>query len=191
MNHVDIILAIPLAIGAIRGFTRGFILEIASLIGLIAGVFLAAMFADVAAGVLSKYVEWNPHAIKILAFVIVFILVIIVVKLIARIIEKLFKIVGLNFINRLAGLGAGTLKIAFVLSVVLIFFNYVNRNRAFMSEETQNTSFLYNKVAGLVPSLIPGKDYINFKNPTETDTMEGKEEESFVLLNLDKKQRSR
>ncbi len=163
MNHVDIILAIPLAIGAIRGFSRGFLLEIASLIGIIAGAFLAAMFGGVAAGVLSDYVDWNPNAIKIVAFVIIFILVIIVVKLIARIIEKFFKLVGLNFLNRIAGLVAGTLKIAFILSVVLIFFNYINRNQAFMSEETRENSYLYDKVAGLVPRLLPGSDTFSFK----------------------------
>ncbi|TVQ10776.1 MAG: CvpA family protein [Bacteroidetes bacterium] len=168
MNHVDIILAIPLAIGAIRGFTRGFLLEIASLIGIIAGAFLAAMFGGMVAGVLSGYVDWNPDAIKIIAFVVVFILVIIVVKLIARIIERFFKLVGLNFLNRLAGLGAGILKIAFILSVVLIFFNYVNRNRAFMSEETQDSSYLYDKVAGLVPRLLPGSESFAFKYDLKT-----------------------
>ncbi len=163
MNHVDIILAIPLAIGAIRGFTRGFLLEIASLIGIIAGAFLAAMFGGMVAGFLSEYVDWNPDAIKIIAFVVVFILVIIVVKMIARVIEKFFKLVGINFLNRLAGVGAGTLKIAFILSVVLIFFDYINRDNAFMAEETRQSSYLYEKVAGLVPRMLPGSEAFTFK----------------------------
>ncbi len=164
MNHVDIILAIPLTIGAIRGFTRGFLLEIASLIGIIAGAFLAAMFGGMVAGLLTEYVDWNPNAIKIIAFVVVFILVIIVVKLIARIIERFFKLVGINFLNRIAGVGAGTLKVAFILSVVLIFFNYINRHSAFMSDETRESSYLYDKVAGLVPRMLPGSETFSFKS---------------------------
>ncbi len=176
MNHVDVILAIPLTIGAIRGFSKGFLLEIASLIGLIAGVYIAAMFSGIVGNILMEYVSWNPNVIKIVAFVVVFILVIIVVKLIARIIEKLFKLAGINFLNRIAGVVAGTLKIAFILSVVLLFFNYINRDRAFMSEETQNNSFLYNKVSALVPSLLQGSDITSFREAVDKVTQEATEE---------------
>lgn len=169
INHVDIILVIPLAIGAIRGFSRGFILEIASLVGIVAGVFLAALFAKMGAELLMNYIDWNPYAIKILAFVIVFLLVMIVVKIIARMIEKIFKLVGLNIINRIAGLGAGVLKIAFILSVVLIFFNYINRENLLMSDETREDSFLYNKVAALVPSILPEMNFIHFGDSTEKE----------------------
>ncbi len=169
INHVDIILVIPLAIGAIRGFSRGFILEIASLVGIVAGVFLAALFANIGAELLMKYIDWNPYAIKILAFVIVFILVMIVIKIIARMVESIFKLVGLNIINRIAGLGAGVLKVAFILSVVLIFFNYINRDNMLMSDETRKSSFLYNKVAALVPSLLPKMNFINFGGSPEVE----------------------
>jgi membrane protein required for colicin V production len=159
MNHVDIILTIPLAIGAIRGFSRGFIMEAATLIGLIAGVYLAALFAKAISIVILGWVSWNPVAVKIISFVITFVLVYVLVIALARFVEKIFKLTGLNLLNRLAGIVAGILKIAFILSVVLIFFNHLNRNNALMSDEVQNESFLYNKIATFVPSILPGKDY--------------------------------
>jgi membrane protein required for colicin V production len=156
MNHVDIILAIPLTIGAISGFSKGFVREIASLIAIVAGVALAALFAGMAGEKIMQYVDWNPNMVKITAFVLVFILVVIVVKAIARIIESLFEAAGINILNRFAGLGAGALKVAFLLSIILIFFNYINQDRAYMSDETRQESFLYNKVAAFVPSVMPG-----------------------------------
>ncbi len=161
MNHLDIILVIPLAIGALRGFIRGFILEIASLIGLIAGVFLAAMFADVAGDFILQYVQWSPNAVKIIAFVLIFIGVIIVVRVVAKGVEKVFELAGLSFLNRIAGLGAGVLKVAFILSVVLIFFNYINRDNALMSEETRQESFLYPKIEMIVPMMMPGSNFLS------------------------------
>lgn len=168
MNHVDIILAFPLAIGAIKGFSRGFFLEIASVIGLVVGVMLAAAFADYLGGVISGYMEWSQHTIKIIAFVVIFLLVIIAVKFIARVLQNFLKMLGLNFLNRIAGLGAGVFKVAFLLSVVLIFFDYINRNEIVMSEETRENSFLYKPVSALVPSMLPKGNFINAEETINT-----------------------
>jgi membrane protein required for colicin V production len=164
MNHVDIILVIPLAIGAIRGFYRGFIMEAATLVGLIAGVYLAAMFSEVVSTLILSSISWNPAAVKIISFVVTFLIVFVIVLAMARFIEKLFKLTGLGIINRLAGVVAGTIKIAFIISIVLIFFNHLNRNNMLMSDEVQQESFLYNKVSSFVPMLLPGRDYMNVVN---------------------------
>jgi membrane protein required for colicin V production len=122
---------------------------------------MAVLFANLVGNMIIEYLDWNPHAVKILAFVIVFIIVMIIVNLMARILEKFFKLVGLNFFNRLAGLGAGVIKMAFILSVVLIFFNYLNRENLLMSDETRESSFLYPKVEAIVPWLLPNDSFIN------------------------------
>jgi membrane protein required for colicin V production len=170
MNHVDIILAIPLTIGAIRGFSKGFIHELASLVSVIVGVILAAIFAGMAGAAMMQYVDWNPILIKIIAFITVFILVIIIINTIARIIERLFEVAGLSIINRFAGLGAGTIKFAFLLSIILIFFNYINRDKTLMSDETRDQSFLYNKVAAFVPSIMPGMSVLSYTYSYRNDT---------------------
>ncbi len=164
MNHVDIILAIPLAIGAVRGFARGFVMEAAALIGLIAGVFLAALIADIMGKIVAELSDWNVMTFKIITFVIVFVMVVVLINTLARFIEKLFKLTGLNLINRIAGIGAGIVKYAFVISVALIFFNHLNRNELLMSEKTQDNSFLYNKISGFVPAVLPPKDFIVVKD---------------------------
>jgi membrane protein required for colicin V production len=164
MNHVDIILVIPLAIGAIRGFARGFVMEAAALIGLIAGVFLAALIADILGKIAAELFDWNVMTFKIIIFVVIFVIVVLLINMAAKFIEKLFKLTGLNIINRIAGIGAGIIKWAFVLSVVLIFFNYLNRSEILMSEKTQNESFLYNRISGFVPAVLPPKDFIVVKD---------------------------
>ena len=55
MNILDIILLIPIAWFAYRGFTRGFIIELVSLIALVAGIFLAIHFSWFAAEFLADH----------------------------------------------------------------------------------------------------------------------------------------
>ncbi len=160
-NHIDIILAIPLALGAIKGFSKGFILEIASIAGLVGGVYLAATSATTVGIFIEKYLDWNIHLIKIIAFILVFAMVMVAVHIIATFLEKVTKMAGLGLINRIAGIAAGILKFAFILSAVIIFFNYINRDRALMSAETQQNSFLYDKIALVIPSILPAESFIN------------------------------
>ncbi|MFW5892367.1 MAG: CvpA family protein [Bacteroidota bacterium] len=177
MNHIDIILSIPLVIGALRGFMKGFIREAASLGGLIAGIYFAAIFAETVGIYITQYLSWDQGTIKIVAFVMILIVVLIVVNIVARIIEKIFKMVGLNFLNRMAGVVAGTLKIAFILSIILIFFNYINRNEMLMSKKTQEESFLYNPLSRFAPSVIPSKNFLQYD---KTEKKENKGEPQII-----------
>ena len=45
MNSLDIVIAIPLLYGLIKGFTNGLIKEITGLLGLIIGVYIALNFS--------------------------------------------------------------------------------------------------------------------------------------------------
>ena len=49
ISPIDIVLAIPIIWGAIRGFRRGLILEVTSLVALFLGAYAALFFSDVAA----------------------------------------------------------------------------------------------------------------------------------------------
>ena len=60
MNILDIILIIPLAWFAYRGFTRGFIIELASLVARIAGIWAARHFSFCAADCLAGNVDMGP-----------------------------------------------------------------------------------------------------------------------------------
>jgi len=177
MNHVDIILAIPLALGGIRGFSRGFAREAAALVGLVAGVFLAALFAHIFGQIVESLFDWNVMTVKIIVFIAIFVIVVFLVNMMARFVEKIFKVTGLNIFNRLAGVAAGVLKIAFVLSVFLIFFNYFNRNELLMSEKNRTNSFLYPKIEVFAPAVIPAKDFIVVQETIDRIKSFGEEEQ--------------
>ena len=59
MNILDLVLAVPLLWGAYKGFSRGIIYEVAMIIGLIAGLYLAFKFSGLVQGWLYKVVDSN------------------------------------------------------------------------------------------------------------------------------------
>jgi len=52
MNYLDIILVLPLIIGAWRGFKKGFIIELFTLLALLVGLYAGIHFSDFVAGLL-------------------------------------------------------------------------------------------------------------------------------------------
>lgn len=160
MNHIDLIIAVPLLWGAFRGFRNGFLMEISTLAGLVAGIFLAVIAADVAGRVLAGMVDWNPIPFRFLAFVIVFVLVVVLLKFLARVLENVFKAIHLNFFNRLWGLMFGIIKYALILSILMIFVNYLNPHITILSDEAREGSLLLPYIERLVHYVLPAREFI-------------------------------
>jgi len=62
VNTLDIILAVPLLYGLYKGFTRGLIVEIASLVGLVLGIYGGVHFSQKTAAVLGDHVNLTGNA---------------------------------------------------------------------------------------------------------------------------------
>ncbi|MEE4177901.1 MAG: CvpA family protein [Bacteroides sp.] len=160
MNYIDLIIAIPLLWGAIRGFSHGFLMEVATLAGLIGGIFVALIAADVAGRILAGMVDWNPIPFKFFAFVVAFILVVILLKFLAKVLENVFKAIHLNLLNRLGGLVFGIIKFAFILSILMIFVNYLNPHIELLSEKAREGSLLLPYIEKMVHYILPAKEFI-------------------------------
>ncbi|MFO8066081.1 MAG: CvpA family protein [Bacteroidales bacterium] len=182
MNYLDIVLAVPLAYGAIRGFYKGFIIEIASLASLIMGVFIAVIVSDIAGQVIVAMIDWNPLVVKILAFVIAFALVVFIVHLFAKSLEKIVKITGLNIFNRIGGLFAGLLKFGFFISVIILLMNNFSSATSIsvFSKETKEDSFLYYKIENFAYRILPDKEFLQKYNPFNNSSEEETENEDII-----------
>ena len=106
MNTLDIIILIPLLWAAFKGFKNGLVKEIFSLIALILGIYITYSFSDYVAMKLP-----NLPAIGIIAFIITFVSVVIAIHFVGILFEKIVKIMVPNFVNRLAGICFGVIKV--------------------------------------------------------------------------------
>ena len=77
MVILDVILGLLLLYGLFKGLKNGLLIELASLIALIAGLYGAIHFSYIAGEYLSKNMDWSESAINTIAFILTFIIIII------------------------------------------------------------------------------------------------------------------
>lgn len=171
MSIIDIVLGALLLFGLIRGAMKGLFVEVASLVALVLGVYGAIHFSYFAAELLEAKVDWNEKTINIVAFAITFVIIVLAISLAGKALTKLADFAALGIINKLAGGLFGALKIALILSVLLIVFHKMNNTLPFMEEEDLEESMLYKPVKSLAPMIFPNL----IKSETE-DASEAEEE---------------
>ncbi len=155
MNFIDIIIGTVLVFGLIRGVWNGFFVELASFVSLLIGVFIAIKFSGFVADYIRENLSSASQYIEIIAFAITFILVIVGVILLAKTFTKLASFTGLGWINRLLGGVFGLLKMLFILSIVLHFFQKINKDDALITTEKKAESILYEPVVKASELVFP------------------------------------
>lgn len=158
MNVFDIVIAIVLIFGFVRGLVKGFFVEIASLIALIGGVYGAIHFSDFVASYLKESVSWTEKQISLAAFALTFIAIVVVVSLAGKLLTKLADIAALGIVNKISGGIFGLLKHALILSVFFLFFERINASIGFVKAETLEESLLYKPLKGVIPAVFPSID---------------------------------
>jgi membrane protein required for colicin V production len=156
MNILDIILAVLLFWGGVMGFRRGFFREAAAFFGLVIGIYLAIIASDVTGRVVAGLADWNPLPFKVVAFFVTLFLVITALWAVGASLTKLFKVIMLNFVNRLAGIFFGVVKTAVLISVAFFFLRLLNEHVSLFSDSWFSESYLYNRLEGLAPWLFKG-----------------------------------
>ncbi len=149
MNWLDLLLLALLALAAFKGFQRGFIVELLSLVALVAGIWVASRFSEQATTALGIAIE---HAA--LAFVLTFLVVLLAVHVLARLLTTLIDLAQLGLPNKLAGVVFGVVRSAFTLSVMLnLLVGYTEG--AMPPPEAREASALYAPLRGFAPLLVP------------------------------------
>lgn len=155
MNIVDVVLAIILLYGLVRGFFRGFFAELASLVGFIAGVYGAIHFSYIFRDFLAERVTWDIYIVNLIAFAITFFLIVFIVSLTGNLLTKMVSLAMLGIINKLFGAAFGFIKVAFIASVVIMFFGSTNEDIELVDRETLDSSVLFEPVKVLAPTILP------------------------------------
>ena len=164
MNYLDIIIAIPLLWSVYKGFTKGFIITLASLIALIAGIYGAIHFSHITGVYIDTWFSPKPEYLFLVSFSFTFLLIVAVVYLIAYILDRIIHATGLGIINRLAGVVFNGLKMALILSVIISLFTYIGNIKPIIPENDKEESILYGPISKIAPAIYP---YLNFNRLKE------------------------
>lgn len=147
---IDVIFCILLVIAIIKGFQKGFLLAVFSLVAFIIGLAAAIKLSTVVAGYIGQEVKVSDKWLPVISFIVVFIIVMILVRLGATLIEKAFEVARLGWLNRLAGILLFVILYTLIYSVLLFYADQIQ----LLKRETINSSATYNYIKPLGPKVI-------------------------------------
>ena len=153
MNILDLLLTIFILTGLVRGLFKGFFVELAGLLSLLAGIYAAIHFSGATYVFLKSFIDWSDKLLSLVSFALTFFIVAILISLAGSFLTKMVHMVALGIINRLAGGALGVLKMAFLASIFIMF---IERFDVFTAEEsTKEASVLYAPVRAIAPAILP------------------------------------
>ena len=117
LNILDVVLLSVIALFTLRGALRGFLDEVAGLVGILGGVWLAGRYYGELGRIFSQYTtsQW----VYIVAYVLILCMVMFVISMISRALHSFLKMAYADWINHLAGAAVGGLK-GFLLCPVIV-----------------------------------------------------------------------
>lgn len=174
MEIIDIVIIGFLVVGAIRGFMKGLIDQIASIAALLLGMVIATRFSDFTANLLTTKFNITGQYTAVIAFAVTFVVVMVGVHFVGKLVEKLVSIASLSFMNKLAGLLLGVVIWGFIVSVVLS----VTDRFSLISEQTKEKSVMYGPVARIAPAVFPFLDFDDIKRGLDQITPDNSEEKN-------------
>lgn len=124
MNWIDILLILVIGLSVISGFTAGFARVGIGFIATLLGIFLGLWCYGVAAAYIVDYVSSRAVA-NLIGFFVIFIGVMLVGAVTGMLLARLFKWIGLSWLDRLLGAAFGVVRgvvIAVAMVTVLLAF---------------------------------------------------------------------
>ena len=188
IGALDAIIGVALAWALFRGFQKGFIVKIASLIALVAGTFAGFHGSEGLANWLKNEVNWSETSVQLTAFILTFILVVIGVHFLAKLIEKMVDLTALGLINKLAGMALGAFQMVLLLSITTFALDGVFGERNWLPAGAAEESVLYPSVETAVEWIIPEMnrstpwDQIRDRMHDEVERLQDKVEEGIDRL---------
>lgn len=184
MNYLDIIIAIILFLFGFKGFRKGLVIEVVTLLAFGVGIYGAMHFSDFTANHLQDFMEINPKYLNTIAFVLTFILLVIVVNMIGRAVTGLIEAMNLSFFNKLGGFVFGVAKGVLLCSILLLVLNNFQLI-GMLKPEMREKSKLYPYIEETVPYVYRGfdlvKDYAKEVLPSDGKDEEQEEEKTEPL----------
>ena len=151
MNPFDIIVYVALAWALVSGWWRGLAVQLLSLAGVVAALFVAAAYGRS----LGELLGLDDSVAGVTGFIIIFLAVLVAVGVAARLLRTVFRFAGLGALDALLGVVFSVAKVLLVLSVLFAWFDALNADYDLVGRQTIDDSHWFRPVAGISESLTP------------------------------------
>lgn len=151
MNVFDIIVYVALAWAVFNGWRRGFLLQMMSLVAVVAALYLSVKYCSEVGAMLGLDGTTQP----IVGFIVIFAVTLILLTIVGYLMRKVFRFAGLGMVDILFGILFSVLKIGVIVSALFAWFAAVNKDYDWASKQTVEESRWFTPISGVVDKLTP------------------------------------
>jgi membrane protein required for colicin V production len=165
MHYLDIIILVIIAASAIEGGIHGFVFEVFSLSGLLAGIFLALRYFSWLAGYL-HFLSLPDWVLNVIAFLVILIVISMIFRLVGSALRSTLKKIFMGWLDHGVGVAFGVARGA-VMVVLITMMLMLTPLRQVLLREEPHTAILKQSMRVVNPLLktltqdrVPIKDSI-------------------------------
>jgi membrane protein required for colicin V production len=177
MSILDILLIIPLGYAAYKGFRKGFIVELFTLLALFVGIYAGIHLSDGVTRWMRDSLGWNSNLLPALSFTVLFLGLGAMVYFGGKAIEQVMKIAQMGTMNKLAGGVFSVLKMAFFLSLAILILESFDQDEELIPASEKKESLLFTPLAHVSKSTVPGMKNSLLVNSEEREDSSSNESE--------------
>lgn len=165
---LDIVFLICLCIFLLRGYRKGFVIALFSLLSIVIGVIGAIKLSH---SVAVSLFHSSPTAAKwssLIAFILVFFVIVWVVRTLAIFIQKSLNLIALGFVNRILGAFLYGIIVCLIFSVFIWLFskmgilsNSTIQQSHFVKYIEPLAAYFFNLIGGIFPFVKSSFAYLN------------------------------
>ena len=143
VSSLDWIMAGIVAVGAAIGFMKGAIRQLASIVGLLAGLLLARALFVTAGDRLGEALGTSVTVARVLAFALIGIGVPLFFLVLASFLTRIVEGIQLGGVNRCLGAFVGALKCVLLLSIAIHLMEFIDAEDNLIGQTVKRQSLLY------------------------------------------------
>lgn len=173
MNLIDLLIGTSFAWALWKGWRRGFLLEMLSMVIVLLGIWAAMEFSSVAESALKIRVSWTGQKTQLVAFVVTFFVVVFGVSLLGKVLTKAINKTPIGMVNCMLGSIVALLKAVLMTGVVLTILQLDFAHKLVSKQDIEKSMFaqpvlsfsqtLYPSVSQWLEQLRP----LDIKNKSE------------------------
>jgi membrane protein required for colicin V production len=149
---IDIIYLLLMVAAVIKGFTRGLVVAVFSIVAFIIGLAAALKLSAVVASWLGNSTNISTRWLPILSFLLVFIAVVLIIRTAAKFIENTIEWAFLGWVNKLGGIIVYVLAYTIIYSILLFYAEKIQ----LLSAGTISSSICFSYIQPIGPLIIDG-----------------------------------
>lgn len=160
MNFFDIVTFITIVWAVVSGWRSGFVSQLFSLAGVVAGAILSVKYGAAVGSMLGI----DERFATVAGFLITFVGILIVATIVSKLLAKVISFIGLGWINTVLGIMLSVLKGLLILSLAFASIEAMNRELHFVESEYFDKAHTFHLVRNasepIFKYLVEAKDSV-------------------------------